>query len=168
VCKGAQTQLSDQHELERQLATADEETEIQSLNGVVNNIQGGFRQIVDNIKALEKERDDLQLKFAEKECKLQHKLNDLNNKQQTLDKQSQSICDKNHHIAVLHKPLLKEHKLESREDLAPILKPCIVKLISSEEKQKDLAHTPEANHIGGTAVPKVPTKTVVLHVEGSM
>jgi chromosome segregation ATPase len=97
VCEGDQTQLRD--ELERQLATANEElykkeNEIKRLNGILNDALGDYRQIEDKRKAAEKERDDLQMKLAEKECELQHKLDDLNDKQKVLDKQLHSTDEK--------------------------------------------------------------------------
>jgi hypothetical protein len=39
---------------------------LQGLNGVLNNTPGGFRQMEDRIKALEKESNYFQLKLAEK------------------------------------------------------------------------------------------------------
>jgi len=68
TCEGDKTQLIS--ELERQLATANEEFckkegKNQEFNGILKDAVVDYNKLVDYMKAAEKERDDLDLKLAE-------------------------------------------------------------------------------------------------------
>jgi chromosome segregation ATPase len=110
MCEGNKTQLI--IELEMQLATANEELckkeeKIKEFNGILKDAVVDYKQLVDDMKAAEKEGDDLDLKLAEKECELQHKLDDLKSQQYVLDKQLHSRDEKVERTEILKKQLLE-------------------------------------------------------------
>ncbi|PNF38801.1 hypothetical protein B7P43_G12025 [Cryptotermes secundus] len=148
ACEGDRSVLI--KELESQLAAMREELckkqdKIQELDGILEDAQVDCRQLEDDLKATEKERDDLDLKLVEKESDLGHSLDALSDKQRILDKQLLSLDEKDEHIEILEKKLKELHeKYDSdmktmttkTEELEERLKTSLMdnKLLKSEEE----------------------------------
>jgi kinesin family protein 20 len=135
ACEGGRHVLI--KELESQLAAMREEfckkekAKIQELDGILEDAQIDCKQLEDDLKATEKERDYLDLKLVEKESELGHSLDALSDKQRILDKQLFNLDEKDECIEILEKKL---KELQEKYDID--LKTMTRKSEELEEKLK--------------------------------